>query len=370
MRIAYIITKSAPIGGAQIHVRDLAIHLKSHGHDIHVVVGDTGLFTEQLLAHGVRVHHLPLLCREISPVRDVLCLWRMTRLLGDIRPDMVSTHSSKAGWIGRLAAWFQHIPVLFTAHGWAFTDGVPAIPKAIYLRAEKMAAPLATRILTVSENDHQLAIRHAVGDPGKLLTVHNGMPAITPDLFARPACSPPRLVMTARFDEPKDHLLLLDALSGLKDMAWSLDLIGDGSRMGIAQDRVQTLGLADRVTFWGTRDDVAEILARGQLFVLPTKWEGFPRSILEAMRAGLPVIASDVGGVREAVREGVTGRLVARGDLKGWRRALGELIADAELRETMGRQGKCLFDQEFVFEVMRDKTLAVYRQMIDGKGVA
>lgn len=368
MRIVYIITKSAPIGGAQIHVRDLAIYLKSQGHDVHVVVGDTGLFTEQLTARGVRIHPMPSLCREISPVRDILCLWRLYQLLGEIRPDIVSTHSSKAGWLGRLASWLNRIPVLFTAHGWAFTDGVPATAKAVYLRAEKMAAPFATLILTVSENDHQLALKYAVGSPAKLLTVHNGMPAIDAAWVANPGTSPPVMVMTARFDEPKDHGLLLEALSGLKDLRWSLELIGDGSRIDFVRERVEALGLKDRVKFWGTRSDVAEILSRAQLLVLPTKWEGFPRSILEAMRAGLPVIASDVGGVREAVREGETGRLVARGDVEGWRRALCELLADGALRAEMGLQGKLLFDQSFVFEVMLEKTLAVYRQAARFKG--
>ncbi|WP_243303399.1 glycosyltransferase family 4 protein [Geothrix oryzisoli] len=368
MKIAYVVTKSDPIGGAQIHVRDLATYMNSKGHEVHVVVGDEGMFSHQLMTRGINVHTLKSLQREIDPIRDIRCVIEMHKLFKAIRPQIISTHSSKAGWVGRIAARMNDIPVLFTAHGWAFTDGVPAISKAIYLTAEKLVAPLATHILTVSENDRQLAIKYSVCDPSKVTTVHNGMPTIDASMIADPTKIVPKIVMTARFDEPKDHSLLFEALAGLKDLEWTLDLIGHGSRIEQAKARVAELGISNRVRFWGTRDDIDEILSRCQIFVLPTKWEGFPRSILEAMRAGLPVVASNVGGVREAVLDGNTGWLVARGDIRGWTSALRALIESPDLRSRMGMKGKALFDREFTFECMLTKTLLIYRNIAKRSG--
>jgi glycosyltransferase involved in cell wall biosynthesis len=167
--------------------------------------------------------------------------------------------------------------------------------------------------------------------------------------------------MVARFQEQKDHALLLTALSGLRDRPWQLELIGDGPLQPAVEEQARRLGLDRQVQFLGVRRDVAERLARSQLFVLATRWEGFPYTTLEAMRAGLPVIASDVGGVREAVAHGETGFLVPRGDVEALRRRLSELLAAPELRRRLGAAGRRSFETTFTFERMIDKTAAVYQ---------
>ena len=121
------------------------------------------------------------------------------------------------------------------------------------------------------------------------------------------------------------------------------------------------------LSFWGTRDDVPELLAGSQVFVLPTKWEGFPISILEAMRAGLPVIASDVGGVREAVGEGETGFLVPRGDAATLRARLEMLLKQPDLRARLGAAGRRRYEARFGLERMLKKTRAVYDEVLSVK---
>ena len=144
------------------------------------------------------------------------------------------------------------------------------------------------------------------------------------------------------------------------EMPWELDLIGDGPLQLAVEAQARRLGIAERVRFLGLRRDVAERLAQSQLFVLATRWEGFPYTILEAMRAGLPVVASDVGGVREAVVHGETGLLVPRGDEQALRQRLSEMLASVDLRQRLGAAGRRRFEATFTFARMIDKTAAVY----------
>ncbi len=362
MKIVYLITRSEPFGGAQVHVRDLARAFKDRQYDIQVLVGSEGPFTEDLRASGIPVLTLRHLVRPLHPGQDPRAFLEVRAALRALRPALVSTHSSKAGWIGRAAARSLGIPVVFTAHGWAFTEGVPAVQRGTYWLAERLAAPLSSRVITVSEHDRQLAIRLGVLPAQKVVTVHNGMPDVLSPSLGGPSASPLRMTMVARFQDQKDHGLLLTALSGLMGIPWELDLIGDGPLQAAVEAQARRLGIAERVRFLGLRRDVAELLAQSQLFVLATRWEGFPYTILEAMRAGLPVVASDVGGVQEAVVHGETGFLVPRGDEQALRQRLSDMLASPDLRRRFGAAGRQRFEATFTFDRMIDKTAAVYHE--------
>jgi glycosyltransferase involved in cell wall biosynthesis len=282
-----------------------------------------------------------------------------------LKPDLVSAHSSKAGVLGRMAARSLGIPVIFTAHGWAFTPGIPNHQAALYTWIERLAAPLASKVITVSEFDRRLALARGVAPSRKLVTIHNGMPDVDPTLRADPSRNPVRFAMVARFEPQKDHTTLLQAFAGLQQEGWTLDLIGDGPLQAGAEELSQRLGLAGRVRFWGQRMDVDLRLADAQVALLISNWEGFPRSILEAMRAGLPVIATAVGGVVESVRNGETGFTVSRGDVAGLRQRLAQLLRDPDLRARLGRNARQLYEERFTLEKTLDKTLAVYREVIE-----
>jgi glycosyltransferase involved in cell wall biosynthesis len=304
------------------------------------------------------------LVRPISPWRDAAALLEIRAYLRWLRPDLVSAHSSKAGWLCRVVGAELGIPTLFTAHGWAFTTGVPAAAARLYRWAERLTAGLADRIITVSEYDHQLALRYRVASAAKLVTVHNGMPDIAPQERAHPDRSPPQLVTIARLEPQKDHGTLLRALAQLQSTAWELEVIGDGPLRSQALALAAELGIAHRVRFLGARRDIAAQLARHQLFALISHWEGFPRSILEAMRAGLPVVASDVGGVRESVTDGETGFLAPRDDVAAVRARLALLLGDPSLRARLGAAGRQRYERHFTFARMLQQTLAVYTAVI------
>ena len=284
-----------------------------------------------------------------------------------MNPDIVTVHSSKAGILGRIAARGLSIPAILTAHGWSFTPGISALPAAAYRQIERLAGPLASRIITVSEFDRKLAIEANIAEANRIVTVYNGIPDVAPALRADAGAAPPRLVMVARFGPQKDHRTLLHALSGLQDLPWSLDLVGDGPLTAEMQSLGASHGLGDRVRFLGQRLDVPEILARAQISVLATNWEGFPLSILEAMRASLPVVATAVAGVPESVSDGETGYLVPRGDVATLRDRIRRLLLDPELRRRHGKAGRVAYERRFTLDTFVDRTVAVYEAALDGR---
>lgn len=359
-----MITRGDSIGGAQIHVRDLARRLSADGVAVHVATGAAGPLTETLAADGIPVTIVPGLLREIHPVRDAQAIAALRGAMRGFAPDLVSTHSSKAGIAGRIAARWAGAPSLFTAHGWAFTEGVPEPRRRIYRTMEQGAAPLSARIVCVSAHDRRLGVACGIrGD--RLVTIRNGMPDIPESLRARPGRGTGgaglRLVMTARFDRQKDHRTMLLALREVEGAR--IDFVGDGPDQRAVADLAETLGVADRVSFLGRRSDVAEILAGAQAFVLSSHWEGFPRSTLEAMRAGLPTVVSDVGGAAEAVTEGGTGFIVPRGDVGALALALRRLSADPALRDRLGTAARARYEAEFTFERMYAETIRVYEEV-------
>jgi glycosyltransferase involved in cell wall biosynthesis len=169
-------------------------------------------------------------------------------VLKEIWPDLVSTHSTKAGFLGRVAAWSLGIPVIFTAHGWSFTGR----DHPIYRWAERFGASFSQRIITVCDADRQLAVRLRVAREDKIVAIHNGVPDISSEgLFANPGKEPPRLIMVARFEAPKDHCFLLQALDQLRNRNWSIDFIGDGPLRTSVEEEAIRLGLGQRYVSLG-----------------------------------------------------------------------------------------------------------------------
>lgn len=359
MRVLVAITRGER-GGAQIHVLDLIRGLKGH-FTFEVVVGDDEFLAEALRAEQIPVHVVPELEREVAPGRDLRALRSLRQRIRMSRPDVVHTHSTKAGLLGRLAAWLEGVPSVHTAHSWAFSDGIRRRRKAVAVPLEAAVARLTDGFIVVSEADKEVGLRYGVARPHQVHVVHNGVPDIGPR--ASPdAGDVPILTMVARMAAPKDHLLLLRSLSAV-DVPFRVQFVGDGPLRAELEAATAELGLADRVEFLGVRADVPALLADSHVFALVSYQEGFPLSILEAMRAGLPVVASDVGGVSEAVHDGVTGSLVARDDQNGLARALGELLADADLRARQGRAGRALYEERFTVAQMVEKTADVYRRL-------
>ncbi len=361
MRLMFVITRGDSFGGAQLHVRDLTRQLAADGHTVQVIVGATGILTDELRESGIATSSCDGLLREVNPIHDVRAVHQLRQQIVEFAPDLVTTHSSKAGMIGRLAAKWAGVPCVFTVHGWSFIETVPQPIRAVYQGLEWGTAPLASKIICVSNQLVEMGSGARI-NPKRFAVVHNGIPDIPPTLRSTPGSRDPRAIMVARFAAPKDHATVVRALVDVPGL--QLDFVGDGPDEPAVIALAEELGVNDRVNFLGQRSDVAELLAQSHIFILSSKSEGFPISTLEAMRAGLPVVVSDVGGAGESVRTGQTGFLFERGDHSALAGHLMRLAGDTELRDAMGLAGRRLYESEFTFEIMYSRTLRVYESVL------
>lgn len=364
MKIFYVLTRADEWGGAQVHVREMACALARAGHEVAVAAGAAGHAASWLDSAGIPFVHLKWLKRSIRPVADLIAVLELRRIICKLKPDIVCLHSSKAGYVGRLASRLAKVPAVFTAHGWAFAEGVGQTRQRVYRILERWARPLAARVITVSEYDKRLAIQFGVGRTEDFVTIHNGMPDIRSAVDRRPPGSPVRLIMVARFSPPKSQEQVIQALALIKEKDWQLQLIGEGEGRVPCEQLAESLGLNNRMIFSGQVDDVAQRLAKSDIFVLASNWEGLPISIIEAMRAALPVVASDVGGIGELVRDGENGYLIPCGDVATLSKRLVSLIEDFRLRQHMGEASRRRFGAEFTFDQMYKRTCAVYKEVI------
>lgn len=362
MRILFMITRADTLGGAQVHVRDLSHALIADHHEVLVLTGPPGPYTIDLSNHRIPFQTCQTLCKPIKPLHDWQTLQFFRKTIQQFRPDLIGTHSSKAGILGRIAAKITHTPCLFTAHGWAFTEGVPQPTRTLYRIVEQLAAPLTSQIICVSDHDRHIALQSGM-NPARLKTIHNGMPDIPPSLRADPTSGDiVNIAMIARFDQQKDHATLLKAFQGISGAR--LSLVGDGSGLEKTKSLAADLGLSQRVDFLGFRKDIPQLLAQAEIFALISNWEGFPYTIIEAMRAGLPIIASDVGGAAEAFTEGVSGFAIPRSDVYTLRDRLKRLISDGQLRAQMGKAARQRYEQAFTFDRMFAETYQTYETVL------
>ena len=372
LNVAFVITRSDVIGGAQVHVRDLALRLLNNGHNVTVLFGGEGPLTADFDRLHIPWISIPALCQALHPIHDVMAFKELLRALWRLHPDIVSAHTAKAGIMARFACFLLRIPVVFTAHGWSINpDRFSGAKLYLFRFIERLAGRYSDRIINVCSHERNLALNNGIASAEKLSIIHNGMPDIASDLMACPAIQPPRIIMVARMDEQKDHVTLLKGVSKLTDLEWKLDLIGDGPLSSSVRQLVCDLSLTERVRFLGDGGwCVDSYLAAVQIFVLTSHFEGFPRCIIEAMRAGLPVIATDVSGVREAVENGKTGFLLPKCGVDVLRDRLQILIVDPSLRLEMGSAARRRYLSEFTFEKMYQRTESLYHEILRRRKVS
>lgn len=366
MRILYVITKSE-IGGAQTHLMEVVRYMHRAGHDVSVVTGTTGWLTNELAAIGVDYEILPDLVREINPAKDIKTINSICHILADKQPDIIHCHSSKAGIVGRIAGAIKNIPAVFTAHGWAFTSGVSSTKRIIYAAIEHMMLGITQKVICVSEFDRQLAKRWFLHNYSKIVTVHNGIVDKTFNSdIVREHSIPLKLVSVARFFHQKNNMELIRAVEQINKLhsgSLQLNMVGDGPLLSEAQAYVTSHKLEDDVHFLGTRTDVDDILNQNDIFCLISNYEGLPISIIEAMRAEMPIIASDVGGVNELVKDGVNGFLIPRGNISELVDKLKYILEHKELIKSMGEASRKIYEEEYTADRMNQKILSVYNEV-------
>ncbi len=363
------------VGGAQKVVYHLAAGLSKEGFEVEVACAPGGELVKWLsaLPQPVRVYEIAGMKREISPLSDVRCLWQLYRLIRRGGYDIVHCHSSKAGFLGRLAARLAGVRrVYFTVHGWSVNEARSKAARLIYGWAERLAGCLSTMVVCVSENDRRRGVEMGLVPKEKLTVIYNGLPEMPgrPGVLRRELGinilgSGDLLVgMVARLAFPKKPLFFLEVAKELASLYQQVYfvLIGDGPLYRRCREFVAKSGLEGRVFLTGAREDAAALMADLDVFVLFSRWEGLPLTVIEAMQAGLPVVASAVGGVPEMVAEGETGFLVKELKVGPAAAAISRLLSNPALRFQIGETGRRRAREKFSYQEMLNRYRDLYQK--------
>ncbi|MEZ4388704.1 MAG: glycosyltransferase [Candidatus Krumholzibacteriia bacterium] len=371
MRILHVLGDSAFGGGSRVVIQ-LCEAARRAGHDPAVLTTDP-TFLQHLAARDIRSVPLACICRPIHPWRDLIGERRLRRYLARERPDLIHTHTSKAGFLGRRAAWRAGVgSVVHTVHGFAFHEASHPLQVRAYAALETLAARWCHRLVTVSRFHRDWAIRLGIAPAERIIAIPNGIePA--PDLAVEEIAAVRRhfgvtgaellLVSAGRLAPGKGLEDLLMALAPLRDRPWRLVLPGAGPLAAVLAELSGRLGLADRVVLPGFRDDVRRLLAAADLAVLPTYREGLSIALLEALAAGLPVVTTTIGSNLEVTRDGWAASLVPPGRPAALRSALVGLLDDRERRAELSRRAVAVFAKEYTESRMLAAYLELYAEL-------
>lgn len=341
-RVLLVITKG-DLGGAQAHVVELCRSLSATVEFAAVIGGDPGSHLErQLDLLGVKTLSAPRLQNSLNPIHLVSAVIDLLLVMRRVRPDVVHAHSAVAGVVSRIAARYLGLPVVYTVHGFGFKPEAKRLARWHARLAETALAAWTTRMVCVSRHELKWAEQLPI-EAERVCVVPNVVSNCAP--LSDP-CASPTVVMVARMAPPKRHDLLLhaSALLAQQDVRLPTMLVGSGPDESKLKHLASALSL-HHITFSGDRTDVAHLLAQHSIFVLVSDHEGMPISIIEAMRAGMAIVATRLPGVQELV-EHEHSALLVDADPTTLADALMRLAQDAPLRERLGKAARTRYEQQ------------------------
>ncbi len=373
MKVLYVVT-AAGWGGAPMHVSQLMEYMVKKGHEVGLTAAPEPRLMKKAKSLGVKIFPNPHFVRPIKIWKDFRALWTVFQTIRQFNPEIVHAHSTKAGFAARFACAILRKPVIFTVHGWSFTEGRSIWKRWLLALAERLAAEVTAKVICVSEYDRNLALHWKVVQPEQIMVIYNGvdpLPFLKADgtLIRQEQGLEKVTVLTfiGRLDPPKDPFTLLEAVKKLAGEIVLL-IVGDGELRLQVKKTICEHRLESRVRLLGYRTDVHRILAASDIFVLSSRWEGLPYAIIEAMMAGLLVVATKVGGVPELIEDGVTGFLVPPENSDALAKALQKLIADSKLRQRMGKNEREKAIRKFTLSRMLWETEKVYWKVLELNG--
>ncbi|MFM1769499.1 MAG: hypothetical protein RJA22_2028 [Verrucomicrobiota bacterium] len=388
MRVCHIITRLV-LGGAQENTIASVLGLRAlPGFEVELVSGPTtgpeGSLEPTVASIPGLLALCPHLIRAVHPWHDALALRDLTRHLRRHRPDLVHTHSGKAGILGRLAARRAGVPlIVHTIHGPSFGPFQGPLANAAFTAAERLAGRCTTHFVSVADAMTRQYLAAGIGHPAQYTRVFSGFDlqpflqaAPDPALRARFGLDPGDVVVgkVGRLTELKGHDDLLNAAPGLIRRCPRLKflLVGDGPWRARLEARARELGVAEHVVFAGLVPvtDMGRMMGLMDLLVHLSYREGLPRALPQALAAGRPVVAYDCDGAGEVCLDGRTGFLVKPGDREALIARVAELAADAALRQRLGEAGRALVRERFSVERMVEDLAGLYRRLAATAGGA
>jgi glycosyltransferase involved in cell wall biosynthesis len=375
LRVLHVITRMV-LGGAQENTLATVAGLRARGHEVVLATGPSGgpegMLLDRARELGVEPVPIPELVREVSPLRDATALARLYGLIRRGRFDVVHTHTSKAGVLGRLASRLARVPVVVhTPHGHVFDGYFGPIATGAFAGIERALARRTDALIAISEACRQDHLRLGVGTPGRFVTIPSGIPKEAPrtgrDAARRALGAADEEIVVgcvARLAPVKGQHVLLSAFARAtrRHPRASLVLVGDGPARRDLQEQAQRLGLDGSVRFLARRDDVPEVLPSFDMYVQPSLNEGMGRALAKAMVAGLPVVATDAPGPAELV--GTAGVVVPAGDANALAGAIEAVAADGSLRRRLGRAARTRSRGFWSEEQMVEAIEAVYLKLV------
>lgn len=376
--ICHVITK-LELGGAQEVAMRVVSSLDRRRFRPVLIAGPGGMLTEEAAAlEGVEVRLIPSLLREIRPIQDLRALWELVAAFRRLRPKIVHTHSSKAGILGRLAAWLAGVPcILHTIHGYGVTPAQPSWLQHLVIKLEWMVGRVTTHWIAVSQADRRQGLEWQLFSSSKVSVVRPGIdptafasriePAERDRLRASLGVGPEQLLVgTVSCLKPQkspEDFIRVAALVCQRMPAAKCVLVGDGALRPQIEAMIQAQGLQDRVTLLGWRRDVASLLKAFDVFVLTSQWEGLPCAILEARASRIPIVATRVGGSAEAIIEGIQGTLCPAGDVRAIAGRVCQILGDERLRADL-RNGAQELPEEFTIQETVKQYQSLYTYLL------
>ena len=383
-RVLLAITKSE-LGGAQRYVAQLVRLLPRHGFEPVVACGGNGWLVDRARAAGAQVIQVRGLsaARTFQGLSELRTLGELGRIIRDGIYDVVHGNSTRAGFLARLAAHRARVPVVvFTAHGFFFEERMNGFRRATYAAAERLAARWSDAIITVSEADRAAAVRAGLCPVEKLVTIRNGLDqdhllrlrqdrahAGRPVLASGESSS--YLVGTLANLYPTkglDHLVAAMADVQKVEPSARLVVVGEGPERLRLEALVRVHGVEGSVTFLGRMADPWRVLSWVDLFVLSSTKEGLPFALIEAMAAGLPIVATRVGGIPEVLVDGRSALLVPPGDPGALSRGICRLLRTPQPATALGEEARHAFLRDgLTAEAMAAATADLYRRLLAAK---
>jgi glycosyltransferase involved in cell wall biosynthesis len=367
-RILYVITK-ANWGGAQRYVYDLALASKEHGYDVAVAYGTPGELMERLDQAGIRTIPLQKLGRDIRISSELGAFTSLLKVLKTERPDVVHINSSKAGALGTLAARLGGVPtIIFTAHAWAFNESRPVWQKIVFKGIHAVTILLSHRTICVS-NSVRHDMRWVPGSAKKLVVIRNGIreAEYLPKEEAREKLWPGHTNGTwiGMLSELHPSKRIEDAIQAIKDVRRShpdavLVVLGEGERRETLEKAIQESSLQSAVQLTGFVPNGPSYLHAFDIFLHTSQTDALAYAVIEAGLAGLPVVATRVGGIPEVVKGGSTGRLVSPRHPEDIANELRAFIEHPEEALKMGALLRTDMQKRFSIQRMIQETLALY----------
>jgi glycosyltransferase involved in cell wall biosynthesis len=373
LRIAHVITRLIN-GGADentVHSCNWAVQ---GGHDVILLHGET--VHPEIMAKvdlRVKVIAVPDLIRPVSPVADAKALWALTKKFRALKVDIVHTHTSKAGILGRLAAWAAGVPaIVHGVHIVPFVN-VGTAERIVYLTLEKATALITSAYINVSEGMRDLCLTAGVGNPKQHHVVHSGFDlarfrnARLPEDWRDLLGVGPILLMVAAFEPRKRHLEFLNVFAKIAHMFPDMRLLlaGDGPLWSQIEARVQHLGLERQVIFAGYRADPDRLIALADLCLLASRREGLPRVVMQYVAGGKPCVVSELPGLDEVLCDGINGRITPADDMEAMADAIVELLEDPKKLSRLAQGASATDLSSWDAKLIGKRIDTIYREVLD-----